>query len=387
MRTDFETLVTAALRNDDDANLTLHCFLFRYALPELSPEEHAYLHKQLEESPVENAAVLTLKGTLRLLEKNDELAIFYYEKAIVLNCALAMNNRAFMYHTGAGEHDNTPKIDKACELYDRAIELGNPFAMYNRACLFEAGHGTPDNRPDPIQAKRLYLRATDFNLTFAMYNLARLFEQGLGEAEGKPNYAEAIKWYDKAIETDQRPEALYCRARLHEKGVGEPGDTPNYIDAIKLHDKAIAQRIPQAMHSRARLHEKGLGEPAGVANYAQALSLYKQTITISNDAVAAYRAANLFEKGLGTGDGKPDFYRAKKYYKMAIQYGDVSQKTKLSLARCTQAMLMPDPKKSVITRETSAHDFGLFAVPMPPLSHGGDGNPSSAPHTITTFKT
>ena len=45
-------------------------------------------------------------------EKKYEQAIAYYEQAIALNCALAMNNRAFMYHTAAGEHDQTPKITK-----------------------------------------------------------------------------------------------------------------------------------------------------------------------------------------------------------------------------------------------------------------------------------
>ena len=142
------------------------------------------------------------------VEVNYELARKYYDRAVDLNSAKAMNNLANMYCDGKGVIKN---ISKAIELYKKAIDLGNVTAMYNLANKYCEGNGVEQNFKEAI---RLYEKAANLNYDNAAMKLGNMYYDGTGVDK---NYQESFKWY-KASENV--PYSSFSIGWMYEYGQG-----------------------------------------------------------------------------------------------------------------------------------------------------------------------
>jgi uncharacterized protein len=193
-------------------------------------------------------------------EAKYQQAIQFYDQAIALGNASAMNSRAYMHEKGI----NGP-VDyvKAIQLYDQAMELGDASAMSNRATMHRKGRG---GAVDCVKAIQLYDQAIALGHASAMNKRAYMHKKGLG---GPVNYAKATQLYDQAIAFGHAS-AMYNRAIMHKKGQGGSVD---YAKAVQLYDQAIALDDASAMTDRATMHKKGQGGPI---DNIKAARLYRQ---------------------------------------------------------------------------------------------------------------
>ena len=82
------------------------------------------------------------------IEKNYEMAKYWYEMGMNCSDHMCINNLAFMYDMGEGVEQN---YTKAMELYKKAIDLGNEYAMCNLASMYENGKGVERNIDNAIK--------------------------------------------------------------------------------------------------------------------------------------------------------------------------------------------------------------------------------------------
>lgn len=122
-------------------------------------------------------------------EKNDTLAIDYFLKAASLNNTEAMNQLAYIYHTGSGVEKNENTM---LEWYKKAASLGCAKALTNLGNIYAKGIGVEQSFQ---QAKIYFISAADKGDPTAMSNLSYLYFNGLG-VEKDEN--EANNWLIKS---------------------------------------------------------------------------------------------------------------------------------------------------------------------------------------------
>jgi TPR repeat protein len=122
--------------------------------------------------------ILTILGMMCLsgkgIAKNTARAIKFYEKAIALGNATAMNNLGYIYQHGMDVPKNTAR---AIALYQKAIELGNATAMESLALIYQMGDGIAKNMERAIE---LFEKAIELGNSSAMNNLGYTYQHGEG---------------------------------------------------------------------------------------------------------------------------------------------------------------------------------------------------------------
>jgi len=130
-----------------------------------------------------NAAVSYRNG--EGVEKNDELAVFWYGKAAEQGHVKAMTNLGICYKKGAGvERD----ADKAVALFRRAAEMNHPAAANSLAIAYEEGLSV---EKDAAQALKWFRRAAELGHAYAPFAVYEYLRGGIGEER---NFAEALLW-------------------------------------------------------------------------------------------------------------------------------------------------------------------------------------------------
>jgi len=123
------------------------------------------------------------------MPKDDQQAVYWYQKAAKDGEPRAVYNLALMYSDGRG----VPKDDKqAAHWYRKAAYYGNPDAQYNLGVLYALGTGVPK---DDKQAMYWYRKAADRGNVNAQYNLGAMYAEGMGVPQDNKR---AVYWHCKA---------------------------------------------------------------------------------------------------------------------------------------------------------------------------------------------
>ena len=95
------------------------------------------LHKARNESIKAQYILATLY--YKEIEKNLEMAFYWFQKAAENDYKLAQNMLAILYENGEGTEKN---LVRAFYWYQKAAENGYEIAMYNLASCYQYGKGT-----------------------------------------------------------------------------------------------------------------------------------------------------------------------------------------------------------------------------------------------------
>ncbi len=137
------------------------------------------------------------------MERDDELAVYWWRKAAAQGSALAQNELGTAYAEGAGV-EKDPR--EAVYWLTQAAEQGLAVAQANLATMYRHGGGV---RKNDRRAAELYRRAADQGLGWAQFFLGEAYEAGVGV---RKDMEQAASWYRKAA--DQH----YSRA-MHRLGL------------------------------------------------------------------------------------------------------------------------------------------------------------------------
>lgn len=191
-------LEKAALCNHAGANYMIGNMFIKGLIGGKSKEElecgYNFLVKSYE---LGNVAAGNLIGNMYLngiypLEKNEEEAIKYYEKASNSDYAFAINNLGKI-------KEREGKLKEAFELYKRVADLGESWACNKVGEFYRIGKVTKNMK----LAFQYYNKALESNYRtvcyYAYYNLAKYFYyDGYGEVVLSKDREKAILYYEKA---------------------------------------------------------------------------------------------------------------------------------------------------------------------------------------------
>lgn len=138
-------------------------------------------------------AMVTLATRARLgrgMHANNQIAVYWYEKAYDAGNALAANDLGVMYQNGDGVREND---QRAMELFAEAMrrDPNNAMAAYNIANAYETGEGVP---VDLGWARAHYVLAFNAGDADAAAELGRFHAEGLGTVVG---HEAAVEWYSR----------------------------------------------------------------------------------------------------------------------------------------------------------------------------------------------
>ncbi len=163
------------------SSCTKKCHEINEQQQKLQQLEHAANNMSLPQQECINAinklAYMYLKE-----EKNNKMAMHWFEKSAQLDNPYGMNGLGYMYEKY--KHDN----DTAMYWYEKAAKLGNILAMNNLGCLYQM------HKHDDDSAMHWYKQASDRGHLYAKSNIGYLLE-----AEGRID--EAIEHYIAAKES------------------------------------------------------------------------------------------------------------------------------------------------------------------------------------------
>ena len=236
------------------------------------------------------------------IEVNYELARKYYEQAVRLNNAKAMNNLANMYGNGEGV---TRNILKAIELYEKAALLKNVAAMDNLGDKYRWGNGVEQ---DYLKAKQWYEKAADLGNAYAMYMLGDFYRDGLGVEQ---NYLKAKEWYEKASDLGSA-DAMGSLGNLYLNGQGV---AENDEEALKWFRKGAEKGAAWVIGNVGHMYQFGCGVPQ---NYTEAMNWYRKAAEKGN-AFSIRRIGDLYCYGRGV---EQNYNEALKNYEQAAELGD-----------------------------------------------------------------
>ncbi|WP_374601986.1 hypothetical protein [Niveibacterium sp.] len=126
------------------------------------------------------------------VEQNDELAVFWYQKAADQGVGLAQSNLGFSHEIG--RPPLTRAMSEANHWYRLAAMNNVPEGKFNLAQSYRHGKGLPANCG---LAHEWFLSAAQDGHSEAAYCAAHGYELGLGVAR---NWPEALRWYARALE-------------------------------------------------------------------------------------------------------------------------------------------------------------------------------------------
>ncbi len=176
------------------------------------------------------------------VEKDEKKAVEYYQKAANSNNGEAMHNLGFCYANGLGVEKDEKK---AIEYYQKAADFNNADAIYNLGFCYEKGRGV---EKDEKKAIEYYQKAADLGNSNAMYNLGNIYK--------KNDIKKAVKYFEQAVDEDQHKLAAFNLALCYENAKGVEKDEKK---AAELYQIASSEGNIQAMVNLAYCYENGIG--------------------------------------------------------------------------------------------------------------------------------
>jgi TPR repeat protein/tRNA A-37 threonylcarbamoyl transferase component Bud32 len=182
----------------------------------------------------------------RGVDRSEETAASWFQKAAGQNHVLAQLNLAAMYEAGIG----VPRSDEqAFNWYRKAADLGNAEAQNDLGIAYARGQGT---QRDDFQAVIWYEKAAKQNFPKALKNLGDMWQAGRGV--GQRDVQEALKYYYRAAEQNWAP-AEFNIGYWYENGF--EGQRPEYQKAAYWYARAAEHGHPQARPALDRLRGRG----------------------------------------------------------------------------------------------------------------------------------
>jgi TPR repeat protein/peptidoglycan hydrolase-like protein with peptidoglycan-binding domain/uncharacterized protein YecT (DUF1311 family) len=234
-----------------------------------------------------------------------EEARSWFEKAVALNSAAAMQGLGVLYSTGI---QGTPKNEsEARTWFERGAALNYPPSMAALGEVYRKGYGVP---VDYEEARKWYEKAASLNYASAMLSLAGIYHEG---RLGPIDYAQERKWLEKAAALGN-PSGMTYLANLYHNGLGVPSD---YSEARLWYEKAAAQDDALAMYNLGEMSFWGRGSKV---NYDEARNWYEK-------AAALGSAGGMTGLGIlyASGKGVPtDFGTARRWFEKATLQNETS---------------------------------------------------------------
>ena len=144
------------------------------------------------------------------VEKNQKMAVYWFEKAAELGLAKAQFNLGLSYRKGQGVSKN---LNEAIKWFRKSAEQGYAKAEAKMGYYIVTGKGT---RQDFTEAMRWYRRAAEHGDIASYVDIGHFYADGNGV---KKNKNRAVQYYILGAEKGD-PEAQYWLGRAYEQGRG-----------------------------------------------------------------------------------------------------------------------------------------------------------------------
>jgi len=224
-----------------------------------SREEYLDNCQELETPGKNNSLAQVLIGsqyeTGRLVPKNYETAIKWYEEASKNGCSVGAVNLASLY---ARKFNGT---GKSFFWRVEAAKLGHVISQYTVGMFYQFGHG--EVKEDLSKAKKWYKKAAKNNHVDSQVSLGNIYRI-------EKSYTKAVKWYKKAVDQgDARAQVLY--GAMYAEGFGVTKSGKKAIELFKL---AAEQNNDLAQFNLGKAYAGGR---LVVQNYEKAFFWYKRS--------------------------------------------------------------------------------------------------------------
>jgi serine/threonine protein kinase/TPR repeat protein len=179
------------------------------------------------------------------VERNEERAAAWYQKAAEKGHLLAQLNVGDLYEAGAGVPQS---YEQALKWYKRAAEQGNPEAQYFVGFYYDKGQGT---QQDDTAAVLWYEKSAQQGFAKAQKKLGDMYATGRGVGR---NEREALRFYYQAAEQNH-PDAEFNVGYWYENGLG--GVRRDYQAAAQWYARAAEHGSAKAREQLDNLRSKG----------------------------------------------------------------------------------------------------------------------------------
>jgi serine/threonine-protein kinase len=179
------------------------------------------------------------------VERSEERAAAWYQKAAEKGHLLAQLNVGDLYEAGAGVPQS---YEQALKWYKRAAEQGNPEAQYFVGFYYDKGQGT---QQDDTAAVLWYEKSAQQGFAKAQKKLGDMYATGRGVGR---NEREALRFYYQAAEQNH-PDAEFNVGYWYENGLG--GVRRDYQAAAQWYARAAEHGSAKAREQLDNLRSKG----------------------------------------------------------------------------------------------------------------------------------
>jgi serine/threonine protein kinase len=179
------------------------------------------------------------------VERSEERAAAWYQKAADKGHLLAQLNVGDLYEAGAGVPQS---YEQALKWYKRAAEQGNPEAQYFVGFYYDKGQGT---QQDDTAAVLWYEKSAQQGFAKAQKKLGDMYATGRGVGR---NEREALRFYYQAAEQNH-PDAEFNVGYWYENGLG--GVRRDYQAAAQWYARAADHGSAKAREQLDNLRSKG----------------------------------------------------------------------------------------------------------------------------------
>jgi TPR repeat protein len=267
---------------------------------------------------------------------NDDVAVFWFQKAAEQGHADAQCNLGVMYENAKGVERN---LTQAVDWYRKSAEQGSVCGQFHLGYAYDDGFGVPQHRAeaavwyrkaaaqgdddareklavlckeknypacntdDSMMAQAIAAQekalselraAAEQGDAAAQFELGAAYDNGEDIAEDD---AQTIVWYRKAAEQGNADAQFYL-GRKYFWGAG--GLFRDWAQAVAWTRKSAAQGHSAAQTELGQMYEQGDGV---TQNYAQAMDWYRKA-TEQGDILAPYLLGRMYEEGRGVAKDK-----------------------------------------------------------------------------------
>ena len=146
------------------------------------------------------------------VERNEALAVKWYERAAEDGDAVSMVALANCYYNGTGTETD---FERAYYWNGRAAEEGFGPGMLNVGIMNELGRGIPQNLPAAFE---WYRKSAEAGFELGMFNVARCYRDGIGT---EADLEKAFDWMSRLAATGNS-DGMYNLAMMYQCGYGTP---------------------------------------------------------------------------------------------------------------------------------------------------------------------
>lgn len=281
------------------------------------------------------------------VEKNDILAVKYYQWSADQGYAAALSNLGYCYKHGQGVKEDRYE---AVRLYGLGADQNHATSLNNLGYCYQHGYGV---EKDLQEAVRLYQRSAEQGHSTAQNNLGYCYQYGQG---CEKNLAEAVRLYE--LSANQGCSfGQNSLGHCYKRGHGVPKD---YIKAVYYYRLSAEQGHATAQNNLGYCYQYGQGVDV---NYGEAVRWYKLSVE-QGQASAENNLGFCYQCGIGV---KKDLGEAVRLYKSSAEKGYAVAMYNLGLCYLNGMGVANNAEKAVQLIKSSAeqgHTAGQVKLAM-----------------------